>query len=59
MTKGGSVALEVKDVVISYAKKNAVIDHLNLEIQAGETFGLIGLNGVGKTTLIKSILGLN
>jgi ABC-2 type transport system ATP-binding protein len=27
-------------------------------VQPGEVFGLIGLNGVGKTTLIRSILGL-
>ena len=35
-----------------------VISNINLEIRAGEFFGLIGLNGQGKTTLIKSILDL-
>lgn len=30
----------------------------NLEIQPGEAFGLLGLNGAGKTTAIKLLLGL-
>jgi ABC-2 type transport system ATP-binding protein len=34
-----------------------VID-INLEVQKGEVFGLLGLNGSGKTTTIKLILGL-
>lgn len=39
-------------------KKNIVANDISLDIQRGEIFGLIGLNGVGKTTLIKTILGL-
>lgn len=35
-----------------------VIEDITFDIMTGETFGLIGLNGVGKTTLIKIILGL-
>jgi ABC-2 type transport system ATP-binding protein len=35
-----------------------VFEHLSLSVEAGEIFGLIGLNGVGKTTLIKALLGL-
>lgn len=50
-------ALSIRDVSVSYGS-NAVIRKLSLEVKAGETFGLIGLNGVGKTTLIKAILGL-
>ena len=34
------------------------IENLNLEVREGEIFGLIGLNGSGKTTTIKLILGL-
>lgn len=36
----------------------AVIKNLNLEIKPGEAVGLIGLNGAGKSTTIKHILGL-
>jgi ABC-2 type transport system ATP-binding protein len=34
------------------------ISRLNLEVEEGETFGLLGLNGSGKTTTIKLLLGL-
>ena len=34
------------------------VDDVNLEIRAGETFGLVGESGSGKTTLGKMILRL-
>ena len=34
------------------------VDHLDLEIHAGEIFGLLGQNGAGKTTTILMLLGL-
>jgi ABC-2 type transport system ATP-binding protein len=37
---------------------HTVLDNVSLELREGEIFGLIGLNGIGKTTLIKIILGL-
>lgn len=39
-------------------KDNNVLNDVSFEINEGEVFGLIGLNGVGKTTMIKIILGL-
>ena len=38
--------------------KNIVLNGINLEIQAGEIFAVLGPNGSGKTTLIKCILGM-
>lgn len=35
-----------------------VIKNINLEIKPGQALGLIGLNGAGKSTTIKHILGL-
>ena len=34
------------------------VDKLDLEVQAGEIFGLLGQNGAGKTTTILMLLGL-
>jgi ABC-2 type transport system ATP-binding protein len=39
-------------------KDHQVLDDVSLEVNKGEIFGLVGLNGVGKTTMIKVILGL-
>lgn len=50
-------SLVLKGVSVEYSGK-AVIRDINLEIKSGEVFGLMGLNGAGKTTMIKAILGL-
>lgn len=50
-------ALSIRDIHVSYGRRK-VLDGLSLEVSSGEMFGLMGLNGVGKTTMIKSILGL-
>ena len=34
------------------------VDHLDLEIRRGETFGLLGPNGAGKSTTIRMALGV-
>lgn len=35
-----------------------VVDHLNLEVKAGEIYGFLGPNGAGKTTTIRMLTGL-
>lgn len=49
--------LEVVNVSKKY-KNRTVIDDLSFDIYAGEIFGFIGPNGVGKTTLMKIICGM-
>ncbi|MDI6645286.1 MAG: ATP-binding cassette domain-containing protein [Methanobacteriaceae archaeon] len=34
------------------------VDNLNLQVQKGEIYGLLGSNGAGKTTTIKILSGL-
>lgn len=38
---------------------NNVCKQLNLHCQAGETWGVLGANGVGKTTLLKALAGIH
>ena len=50
-------AIAIRQVAADYGH-GPVIEDITFDIMTGETFGLIGLNGTGKTTLIKIILGL-
>ena len=49
--------IEFKDVVFRYYKNSeeAVLDKINLKIEAGSTVGIIGSTGCGKTTLVSMI----
>jgi ABC-2 type transport system ATP-binding protein len=49
--------VEVKNLVKRYDKLVA-LDHLNLAVEEGEIYGLLGPNGSGKTTAINCILSL-
>lgn len=57
MTDGSVAPLAVENVSTSYGKRR-ILDGISFSLVPGECFGLIGLNGVGKTTLIRSILAL-
>lgn len=48
--------LKVNEVTKSYKDKKAV-DGLSFEVNSGEIVGLLGKNGAGKTTIMKSICG--
>lgn len=37
-------------------QKRTLIDHVNLHVKKGEILTLIGPNGVGKSTILKSII---
>lgn len=49
--------LEVKNVIGGYTKK-PVLKDISFSLESGEIVGLIGLNGAGKSTTIKHIIGL-
>lgn len=49
--------IKIKNLVKRYGDLLA-LDHLDLEIQEGEIFGLLGPNGCGKTTAISCLLAL-
>lgn len=49
--------LEVKEITKYYGDVKAV-DHLSFEVKEGDIFGLLGVNGSGKTTTFRMIMGL-
>jgi branched-chain amino acid transport system ATP-binding protein len=49
--------LTLADVHTHYAKSH-ILHGISLEVQPGEVIGLLGRNGVGKSTTLKSIMGL-
>jgi zinc transport system ATP-binding protein len=57
MMEGKEVVIDIEDLNISREGEN-VIESANLQIFRGDFVGIVGPNGGGKTTLIKTILGL-
>ncbi|MES2372371.1 MAG: ABC transporter ATP-binding protein [Bacteroidota bacterium] len=47
-----------KEVHFGYGKRKPLYKNLQLEVQAGHIYGLLGKNGAGKSTLLKLIAGL-
>ena len=50
--------IEIKNVSKSYDGKKKALDDISFKINNGEIFAFIGHNGAGKTTMIKSIVGI-
>ena len=57
MAEAGAEGLRIEGLVSGYGG-GVVIDHLSFAVAPGETVALLGRNGVGKTTLLRSIMGL-
>jgi urea transport system ATP-binding protein len=50
-------AIELEDVSAGYGE-TVVLEKVRLALKDGETVSVIGRNGVGKTTLVKTVIGL-
>ena len=57
MSTDGVPMISVSDLNVDYGDVHAVVN-VNLEIPAGEVFGLIGPNGAGKTSMMRVLAGL-
>jgi methyl coenzyme M reductase system subunit A2 len=53
-----SLMVEVKGLTVRYNGKK-VLDDINLEIEEGDTIGIIGRSGTGKTVLLNVLRGLD
>ena len=49
--------LNIKNINTYFGKKKIIKD-VSFKIEPGEIVGLVGSNGAGKTTIMKTILGL-
>ena len=50
--------IEIKNVSKTYTGTKKALDDISFDVKNGEIFGFIGHNGAGKTTMIKSIVGI-
>lgn len=51
--------LEVKNYSFEYFKGKKVINNINLYVKEGDIYAFVGKNGAGKSTTLKSIVGIN
>lgn len=59
LPEAAAYALTLEDVSFTYpGARQAVFEHLTLELRSGETTALVGVNGAGKTTLVKLLTRL-
>lgn len=50
--------IEISNLTFGYSKKKLLFKNLNLNLQMGHIYGLLGKNGAGKSTLLKNLAGL-
>ena len=71
---GGQIVLEARDLTVNIPNNNAdnpeptradnqeprpLVTHFNTIIRRGDRLGIVGPNGIGKSTLIRTLLGLS
>jgi simple sugar transport system ATP-binding protein len=56
--KPGANVLEVKDLVVTDVFHQVVVDHVSLDVHAGQVLGIAGVQGNGQTELVEVLTGL-
>ncbi|MDC0042192.1 ATP-binding cassette domain-containing protein [Paracoccaceae bacterium] len=54
--KSGQLVIDVKNLTKNFANKS-IINNFSIQIKRGDRIGIVGPNGIGKTTLLKILLG--
>lgn len=55
--QSGHDVLRVEDVSIGYQSESPLCQHLSFQAYRGDSIAIVGPNGIGKTTLLKTIVG--
>lgn len=53
------IRIDVEDVSFGYGNGEDIIKHISFHAGEHDSIGLVGANGVGKSTLLKMLVGLN
>ncbi len=54
--KGSVPHIAFRDVTFSYDRGNFAVEHLNFSLDRGQTLGIIGATGSGKSTVIRALM---
>ncbi|MDY0255133.1 MAG: ABC transporter ATP-binding protein [Tenuifilaceae bacterium] len=54
----GRISISIKDVELGYSPSNPLLPKFSVDAHLGELIALVGRNGIGKSTLLRSIIGL-
>ena len=54
--KSGQLVIDAKNLTKNFADKS-IINNFSIQIKRGDRIGIVGPNGIGKTTLLKILLG--
>jgi ATPase subunit of ABC transporter with duplicated ATPase domains len=54
----GKVIFETEDLILGYDKNLPLSKEINLRMERGEKIAIVGTNGIGKSTFLKSVLGI-
>ena len=52
----GNDVLHVNDLTIGYEDGEAIASHIDFSIKKGDSIALVGPNGIGKSTLLKTLV---
>ncbi|MBM7553255.1 ribosomal protection-like ABC-F family protein [Thalassobacillus pellis] len=56
--QSGNDVLRIRDLAFSYRENEPFLfNHVSLDVNRGDSIALVGPNGVGKTTLLKTVIG--
>lgn len=50
--------IDCKNISFSYEKGNQILKNISFKLEGNESLGIIGANGVGKSTLLRILIGL-